>query len=385
MMISQRTFLVLGLALASTIHFLVTSTNQSLCLYSVSNDSFSQQAVVNKDASQTYASTESFEGPYHIPTPYEKEVIARMVNYSFSRSQVIMTPANRSSFFKSDGDRCAFNFYGLPRSFLTMTLPSVIENILIPNANYDCHAFVYYHYIVEEAKGRSGDGGKINPDEILLLEEAMRQVGERIHGPGYQPVVRFRNFTEEHFWTVHAEILNKTRTTFDEEGHNVYMPKPDPSYNNVVVDNIIRMWHGQREVWRLMEETMQELHVNYTRVAMLRSDVLYSTRIHILDNGKGQIDYENRFAVLPGFARFPTNDRFIMGPYRGVKPWATQRFRLLDGHLLGNKRRGGFWWGIQSEVRKENRLSVLGCYFNSVPIFLTKPFSICFWIVVYSF
>ena len=58
-----------------------------------------------------------------------------------------------------------------------------------------------------------------------------------------------------------------------------------------------------------MEQAAQELRVNYTRVAMLRDDVLFVTPIDILLNGKGKVDYANNVAVIPAFAKWPVNDR----------------------------------------------------------------------------
>lgn len=245
---------------------------------------------------------------HYIPTQEELEAIHDMLHRSWARTNITPASFNRSSYFHGN-DRCAINFYGLPRSFFSMTLPSVIENILLPNVGNDCHVFVHYHYLTQENQGRSGRGGTVRPNDVLLLEEAMRQVGQRVFGPFYEPTVRFRNYTEDNFWQTHGPFLNKTRHAKDEQGRSLYLPARDPSITQAQIDNIVRMWHSQHSVWQLMEETSHELSVNYTRVAMIRSDVIFLTPINIIEDGNANIDYDNRVAVVPAFAKCPVNDR----------------------------------------------------------------------------
>jgi hypothetical protein len=80
---------------------------------------------------------------------------------------------------------------------------------------------------------------------------------------------------------------------------------------------------------------------------MLRSDVrMYATSIdiHRLDNfrldddnnkntgarakarASALFDRENRYAVIPAFAKHPVNDRMINEPYAAVKIWESERF-----------------------------------------------------------
>lgn len=235
-----------------------------------------------------------------------QSLLRKNASSSFAPHRVAI---NRSFYFSSPSERCALNFFGLPRSFFSMALPSIIENVLLPNAVYDCDVFVYYHSLTDEPPGRSGWGGQLNPHEILLLSEAVRQVGIFAHGPAYVPIIRFGNFNDTNLWAQHGELLNKTRTALDWEGRPLYLPVRDSSFTLAQTDNIIRMWHQQDSVWKLMEQAAQELRVNYTRVAMLRDDVLFVTPIDILLNGKGKVDYANNVAVIPAFAKWPVNDR----------------------------------------------------------------------------
>jgi len=245
---------------------------------------------------------------FYFPTNDERIAIARMVEYSLRR--VNISSVDRATYFPRN-ERCAFNFYGLPRSFATMTLPSVVENILIPNALFDCDVFVYYHHLTSEEAGRSGDGGSLNPNEVLLLEEAMRQVGKRVHGPAYSPIIRFGNYTDFDFLSTYSTFLNRTRMERDQSdpNHLLFLPRNDPTYTFTQVDNIVKMWHSQQSVFELMEQTAIKLGVSYTRIGMFRNDVLFVTPINILEDGNSSIDIENKIAVLPGFSRAPVNDR----------------------------------------------------------------------------
>lgn len=248
--------------------------------------------------------------PVLVPSREEKHAISKMVQRSLGRTKT--SSLNRTLVFHENNERCAINFYGLPRSFFSMTLPSVIENILIPNAAYDCDFFVHYHYLTEEKAGRSGAGGKLNPDEVLLLEEAVRQVGEHFHGPSYIPIIRFGNYTDDDLWKKYGSFLNRTRVArdvYDSEQRLLFLPWRDSSYTFTQVDNIAKMWHSQKSGFQLMEKTGQELGINYTRVAMFRSDVFFLTPMDVWKNTTEGYDLENRIAVFAGFARYPTNDR----------------------------------------------------------------------------
>lgn len=83
-----------------------------------------------------------------------------------------------------------------------------------------------------------------------------------------------------------------------------------------------------------MEITGCQLGVEYSRVGMFRSDVLYLKPIDISMLNQGVFDSRNRHVVVPGFARYPANDRMIYGNVEGVKIWATRRFSLVE-ELLG--------------------------------------------------
>jgi hypothetical protein len=238
-------------------------------------------------------------------------------------------------------ERCAINLYGLPRAFQSLVLPSLIQNVIRPNAAHNCDYFVHYFNLTKEEPGRSGHGGHLNPSEILLLEEHV----QREAPPGQRrPKVVFLAEQEEDFWKTYDSLIQKTRTTRDSKGRFLYFPWKSKTYTHPgTVDNIIKMWHTIQSAWLLMEQHATEHNVQYTRVAMLRSDVLYATPIEIyrLDNNNSSndtdtgalFDHENRYVVVPAFAKYPVNDRMIYGPHAAVKIWAAERFARLETHV----------------------------------------------------
>jgi hypothetical protein len=188
----------------------------------------------------------------------------------------------------------------------------------------------------------------LNTSEILLVEQHV----QREAPPGKRrPKVVFLAKQEEDFWKKYEVLINKTRDTRDNEGRFLYFPWKDKSYEYPgSVDNIIKMWHSIQSAWLLMERHASEQNVQYTRVAMLRADVMYATSIDIyrLDNDHNNdpdpdpdpdtnadalFDRENRIAVVPSFAKFPVNDRLIYGPHAAVKIWAVERFARLEIHV----------------------------------------------------
>jgi hypothetical protein len=284
--------------------------------------------------------------------------------------------------------RCAINFWGLPRAFSELVLPSIVENVIKVNAPYKCDYFVHYFDITEEGAGRSGSGGVVNASEVLLLEREVKKVDS-------DAFVQFTSTTDEEFLQIYGDLLNKIRTTIDPVTNRYkYFPWKAVTYKfPATTDNIIRMWHTIQSAFQLMDEHGQRQQTSqpyYSRVAMLRSDVFYLTPVDIysLDDrsppdvtpsllqqeiqqqkklaqdqhrskDKGKMDttsvveliprpmdslsknsmasgvwqdVNNEYGVLPGFGRHPVSDRMIYGPYAAVKLWSTQRFSRLENN-----------------------------------------------------
>jgi hypothetical protein len=253
-------------------------------------------------------------------------------------------------------ERCAINLYGLPRAFASIVLPSLVENVIQPNAAYHCDYFIHYYNLTNEIVGRFGQGGRdVNPQEILLLRDKVLE-----HDSTRASTVIFGVTQEEDFWQQYATILDKIHNTKDgKTGRYIYFPWKAQTYQfPATVDNIIKMWHSIQAAWILMERhaAATNTHSNpdgrrrtirYTRVAMLRSDVMYLTPIDIWAEGRRASsssksegaarghhprNVANNQAVIPGFGKHPVSDRMIYGPYDAVQIWATQRFSRLEAH-----------------------------------------------------
>jgi hypothetical protein len=311
-----------------------------------------------------------------------KELVFSDVSSAFQTDNFTENPASAGS------RRCAINFWGLPRAFSQVVLPSIVENVIKVNAPYKCDYFIHYNSITEEAAGRSGRGGTVNATEILLLEREVKMVHN-------EAIVQFESTTNDEFLSIYGDLLNMLRTTMDPVTKKYkYYPWKSLTYEYpTTMDNIIRMWHTIQSAFQLMDEYGQSQQTSqpyYHRVAMLRSDVFYLTPVDIYslddrsppdvtpsllqqewleetrrrqeqqrakDGGKTDTtsvvdliprpmeslyrnltesavwqDVNNEYSVLPAFGKYPVSDRMIYGPYEAVKLWSSQRFSRLENH-----------------------------------------------------
>ena len=240
---------------------------------------------------------------------------------------------------------CAINLYGLPRSFKDSVLPSLIQHVIRPNLKYQCDYFVHFDNVVfEQVGGRNDRLGSIDPLEILEMEEVLDKEHRR---RGLQkPQVLFSNTTPPEFEHLYQPLLDRIFSQRNPQGDPIFLPFNHKSYSKGTMINIIKMWHSQESVWNLMESNIQK---HYSRVAMLRSDVVYMTPIDIYQTGNASQDLSNSIAVVPNFARFPVNDRMIYGPYDAVKIWAAGRFQRLNLHAEFLQEKGHVGDGLHSE------------------------------------
>jgi hypothetical protein len=239
-------------------------------------------------------------------------------------------------------DRCALCFFGLPRAYKTMVLPSIIRNILIPNARHNCDIYTHYYQKFSEEAGRRNRGGLINPNDVLLLEKEALKVAE-IHAPKVGrnahrvPLVAFTYDTDEQFLERRKSVLNKYRNTVGTDGKRVYFPWASKTYTNSSLDNIVRQWHSIESAFKTMDFYGKRAGINYTRVGMFRNDAMYLSPIDISVLDKGDVDTKNEYVVTAPFARYPINDRMIYGPYQAVKIWSTRRFELIEKRVQLSK------------------------------------------------
>jgi hypothetical protein len=280
----------------------------------------------------------SLDGNDEVTPPYVKElaiasdVSARMKEFGITEEK------------SREHGRCAINFFGLPRAFESLVLPSIINNVVKPNPG--CDYYVHYYHMTEELEGRSGMGGTIDPTAIVLLRDAVFKIATERNEP--LPIVEFIFDREEDFWNKYNDLTTRIRTTTI-NGKYLYFPWKAKTYRHpVTTDNIVKMWHSIQSSYLLMEQTAAEKNIDYEIVAMLRSDVVYITPIDIHDGPKP--DHANATApvTVPDFGKHPVSDRIIYGPREAVKIWATERFSHLDSHvkfILENDP----GWGMHSE------------------------------------
>lgn len=247
---------------------------------------------------------------------------------------------------RDPNDRCAINFFGLPRAFESLVLPSIIKNIITPNPG--CDYYVHYYHMTEELQGRSGGGGTIDPTAILLLRDAVHNAARQNGDENTPlPIVEFVFDKEEDFWKKYSILIERIRTTVV-NGKYLYFPWKAKTYQHpVTTDNIVKMWHSIQSSYQLMEDVAASKNIEYKIVAMLRSDVVYVTPINIHDAPKRP---NNAYVpvTVPNFGKHPVSDRIIYGPREAVKIWATQRFAHLESHvdfILKNDP----GWGMHSE------------------------------------
>jgi hypothetical protein len=244
---------------------------------------------------------------------------------------------------------CSILLFGLPRAFRQYVLPSLVENVIRPNIRYGCDYFVHYYHIDKEvSNGRSGRGGMIHPDDIRLLSKAVAETfnngtSEQPHASN-PPRVFIISDTNETFWEKRRPQLMKYRNTRNANGNLTYFPYTEPTYVYPdTIDNIVKQWHSIDAVWNLMEqEQHQQSAKKYQQVAMIRSDVVYITPVDIYAIPSGGVDKGTIFSasssytrssnlvIIPDFAKWPINDRMIIGPFEAVKLWATERFLRID-------------------------------------------------------
>eukprot|EP00980_Cylindrotheca_fusiformis_P008621 scaffold1830_cov117-Cylindrotheca_fusiformis.AAC.20 len=228
---------------------------------------------------------------------------------------------------------CALCFFGLPRSFELLVLPSIVRNILIPNKENRCDIYLHHYDVKEEKKDRrSGQGGKINSKEVEGLHEAVRKV---YSNEANHPHVAIISDTDEEFWRIRGESIEKYRKAKGSDGKYLYYPWMARSYSYPrSIDNIVKQWHSIESVWRLMEKNELELGKNYTQVAMMRNDVLFATPFNVYNTSRNVKNTNLDYVGVPNWARYPINDRMVYGSYEAVKIWSTERFERLESHVL---------------------------------------------------
>ena len=170
-------------------------------------------------------------------------------------------------------------------------------------------------------------------NEILRLAQAVEL--EESPSSSSAAAVRFASDTNETFYASHADIIHEILSAKDETGRRpLYYPwmERDYAFPQSML-NILKMMHSMEQAWQLMQDYGTKHDVTYTRVALLRADVVFLTPIDIWNAGDSRKDVNNAQVVIPSFARYPVNDRGIYGNAKGVQIWATGRFHAMARHV----------------------------------------------------
>lgn len=258
---------------------------------------------------------------------------------------------SRSSAAAATPPSCAICFFGLPRSFQQLVLPSIVQNILKPNQRASNHCDIYLHYykLNSEGKSRSSAGGTLDTEQVWLLQDAVQRLYNQQFKDEQSNKVHLTIISdmEDSFQQKRGEQLQKYLTTKEgPDGKLLYYPWMAKSYDKQSVENVVKQWHSISQVWSAMEEGARQLNRNYTRVAMMRNDVVYVTPFDIYQVSNTTRDDANQQVVVPNWARFPINDRMVYGPYDAIKIWATERFDRLETHVRTYEEPG---YGLHSE------------------------------------
>lgn len=268
-----------------------------------------------------------------------------------NKSQALPLPALKSYLDVNDSYRCSLLFFGIPKMFKDIVLPSIERYILEPNPN--CDVYMHTFNITSITNERN--------DEISNSIRIQESYG-LTSNVWITPIDEFelsRNIS--HYRKYYYKKWGKCCTS---------------------VDNMIKQWHSIDKVWKLMmsrgdlrlnkeiknisESLDSDASLNfeggyYERVGLFRSDVVFTHPI-VISNGA---------AVIPNFGQFKgENDRMFYGQFKHAKIWATKRFEYVDEYLLSESKNN-----TTVQIHSEKYLLSLLRRF-SVP-FVTKD--ICFW------
>ena len=201
---------------------------------------------------------------------------------------------------------CALLFFGVPKRFKEVVLPSIRRHIT--SINPECDVFMHMYNLTVFTNPRNGEENvQMHPDEAYLFTEAIEIMSETEHD-----FRRRRNVTEyEKFFPFHTH---------------------DDWLWPMSLHNMLKQWHSIENVWDLMlshERRTAKLYTSrrlqYQRIGLFRSDVVYQNDIDISDGD----------AILPLFSNYHgyMNDRMFYGLRNFSERWACGRFDYVDQYM----------------------------------------------------
>ena len=234
------------------------------------------------------------------------------------------------SFSSSSASFCAILLFGPPRAF-PVVWPALRRHVILPNAAYGCD---YFAHTFDVANGDSTDeSGRRAVDTMqqYFLNDLSRDPMTR--HLSHAATIHVSTSTQAEFEQEHADLLHRVKTIKDEQGRSVYLPwKHEGEEETTDAVGILKMWHSIQQAWQNMERHQNPTRP-FARVAILRWDMVYMTPVDIYQIDTVRRDTDNTHVVLPGFAKYPVNDRGVIGPSDALRVWATERFQHVDAYV----------------------------------------------------
>lgn len=229
-------------------------------------------------------------------------------NLSIPNPRLPHTPLPTHEAVYSDPNQpCALLFFGLMKEFESTVLPSIRQNILQYNSQCDVflHTFNITH-VPLNPRNSEFKNSTIDLSEAFSLTTKDHIIFESM----------------DSFYEKRQHILNQTRKNYHRDWGSCCLSH----------DNMIKQWHSIQGVWDLMKQHEVEIWkqfgrtVNvpdhyYKQIGLFRSDVYYTTPIHIFDSNAATAN----FALHQGY-----NDRFFYGTYEYAQIWASKRFEFIS-------------------------------------------------------
>ena len=244
-------------------------------------------------------------------------------------SLISLSPRSNSSSIQAR--HCALLFFGVPRLFRNVVLPSIQKYIL--EANPDCDVFVHTCNITTLSVLRNNEqNGTLIPTDVYGLNPnaAMIENMESFYAQ------RNLSYFRKHHYLGWGPCCGST-------------------------DNMVKQWHSIDGAWKLMEQYAQQENLGdgenyYSRVGLFRSDVFYTHPIYVVSNSTSEQRQKEEEAVVPRFlwkkfgpSPYLVNDRMFYGTYQNAKVWATGRFDYVPKFVAAIENRTDLQ-GIHSET-----------------------------------
>jgi len=211
----------------------------------------------------------------------------------------------------SDNIDCALIFFGLPKSFKNIVLPSIEKYVLAVNPY--CDIFIHTYNISIYSNPRNSEKQNvINRFELLLIKNITSIV--------------FENLNDFH---------NRINVSY----YHKYFPRGVGWQYPESLDNMLMQWNSIQTAWDQMVNYEEKRDKLYKQVGLFRSDVLYTNDIDI-QNGKA---VTAKFNNMNNF----TNDRLFFGLREYAQIWATKRFSFIEPYM---KTAFGKKTGLHSEM-----------------------------------